>query len=200
MLSKKVSAILATIFLIVCLSSICSAQTVFTAYKQHDEVTTRNNYVEYRYDDDNEKICFEIDHNAYLHLYNKKSRADYLSFIPYMDNQYNTKFEIREVHTEGPDMTFYEIVAKKYDHNVGYWLIGKSNGRWTSFISYESFMSMGYNPKVTHDLYSSIENGNLVLRTTTEDGRTDFAIQAFWDPSAQWFGMINVTEMYKKMY
>lgn len=197
MFNKKISTILATILLIGCLSSICAAQTVFTAYKQHDEVTTRNNYVEYRYDDDNEKICFEIDKKAYLRLYNKKSRTDYLSFIPYMDNQYNTKFEIREVHTENPDMTFYEIIAKKYDLNVGYWLIGKNNGKWTSYISYESFINMGYNPKVDHVLYSSIENGNLVLRTTTEDGRTDFAIQAFWDPSAQWFGVTNVTKMYK---
>jgi len=49
MFNKKISTILATILLIGCLSSICAAQTVFTAYKQHDEVTTRNNYVEYLY-------------------------------------------------------------------------------------------------------------------------------------------------------
>lgn len=180
-----------------CLSSICFAQTVFKSYSKHDTLSADKPSINYTYDDDGEKVTFQIDNQGYLHLYSKKSKEDYLSFIPYLGNQIGTIYQVREVHTESPKMTFYEIMSLNDKQNTGYWLIGKIDGKWSTYISYDSFVNMGLKTNVNHDIDSEIIDGSLYLIASNSDGKTDCAVVPFWDSKAKWFGLQSVTELFK---
>ena len=176
-------------------NSISYASTSFISYGKPVSIGYNKKEIGFNYDDDDEDLKLSIDSQHILRLYNKKKDVDFLSFIPQTGNGIGVEYSVREVHTKNPKMTFYEIIANRGAHgqNCGYWLIGKSNGKWVTFVSCESLVGMGYNTNEWHQISSNINAvDNLVLKSTHKSGNiniTDLRVKLFWDENAKWFGL-----------
>lgn len=204
---KKILSSLIFMCLMVLCSTVAfaSGNTSFVSYGDATFIYMDTKSVSYNYDDDGEDIKFVADSKNILRLYNKKGTNDYLSFIPTDGNGGSgVGYAVREVHTKNPNMTFYEINANRGAHamNCGYWLIGKVNGKWVTFVSLQSLASIGHTVNDWHTLDSDIDsNGRLILTSKHEympPGATygyqkvrvtDMVAQIFWDDNAKWFGL-----------
>ena len=171
--------------------------TQFVSYGDFTTIKQDSKPKKFNYDADGEDVKFATDSMGNLRLYNKKGDVDYLSFIP-KSNTDNVYYEIREVHTESPEMTFYEIVASREgtlndgtkNENTGYWMIGKNKGNWVTYISTASLATMGYKENEPHHISSKIgEDGCLYIYSVKKHGYYDFTVSAFWDKKANWFGL-----------
>lgn len=189
-MTKKICALLTALLVLGCLSAICFAgPATFDSAGKYKEVLL-DKKANFTVKQDDEKIVFRADNSGYLHLDGKKSGEDYLSFIPNDKNNVADKYMIRELKATYPKMALYEIAAVVGDNNVGYWIVGKMKGQWKCFISYEDLYNMGMSAGAAHKLSSTIENGRLVLRTTS-DGNPDAAVELVWNDSEKSFELNN---------
>ena len=123
------------------------------------------------FDFKNEKYLLEKDSNNILHLKSANGTTDYLSFIPYdkdtfYEGKYDVEYSVNKIYTSNPNLQFLEIISfyRDYDDNVGYWLIGKYNNKWVTYISYDSLKSMGLSD--VKDITSTVNrnlNGKMIL-------------------------------------
>ena len=155
---------------------------------------------------DGEKILFTSMRDGTLRLTSADGRNDYLSFIPYDGRMGGVGYAIRPIYSMFPSMTFIEIIADVGAHakNCGYWLIGKRNGQWVTYISIDSLAQMGYTPGEWHQIYTNANKdatGRFILTSRHEymppgaqygyqrKFATDLTLQIFWDQDAHWFGL-----------
>lgn len=105
-------------------------------------------------DYDGEKIRFTSMRDGTLRLTSANLEHDYLSFIPYDGKMGGVGYAVRPIYTIFPGMTFIEIIADVGAHakNCGYWLIGKRDGQWVTYISIDSLVQMGYTPNEWHQI------------------------------------------------
>lgn len=153
-----------------------------------------------------EKILFTSMRDGTLRLTSADGRQDYLYFIPYDGKMGGVGYAIRPIYTIFPSMTFIEIIADVGAHakNCGYWLIGKHNGQWVTYISIDSLAQMGYTPGEWHQIHTAANKdatGRFILTSQHEymppgaqyEAQRKFAVdlklQIFWDQDAQWFGL-----------
>lgn len=198
------SRIFITIMFLLVANTVFAASTTFVSYGEPTYIYLDTKEASFNYDDDGEDIRFFTDNRNNLRLFNKKGTNDYLSFIPYGGINEGVSYTVREVHTKSPSMTFYEIIADRgaKGMNCGYWLIGKCNDKWVTFVSLNSLASMGYTLNEWHHISSNIDNnGRLILTSTHKymppgaeyeyQKKTvkDLVVQLFWDSSANWFGL-----------
>lgn len=117
-----------------------------------------NSYNHVTFDFENEKYRFESDSQGILHLKSTDGKTDYFSFIPSFvsdDVFSSTSYYVKKIYTSNPDLQFLEIMAiqdtnfiwtqnTKLICTVGYWLIGKHNNNWVTYVSYDALKSMGF--------------------------------------------------------
>lgn len=102
------------------------------------------------FDFENEKYRFESDSQGILHLKSTDGKTDYFSFIPSFvsdDVFSSTSYYVKKIYTSNPDLQFLEIMAiqdTNFIWTVGYWLIGKYNNKWVTYVSYDALKSMGF--------------------------------------------------------
>lgn len=131
------------------------------------------------FDFKNEKYLLEKDSNNILHLKSANGTTDYLSFIPYdkdtfYEGTYDVEYSVNKIYTSNPNLQFLEIISfysdyddsGHYEHikDVGYWLIGKYNNKWVTYVSYDSLKSMGLSD--VKDITSTVNrnrNGKMIL-------------------------------------
>lgn len=155
---------------------------------------------------DGEEILFTSMRDGTLRLTSADGRNDYLSFIPYDGKMGGVGYSIRPIYTIFPSMIFIEIIADVGAHakNCGYWLIGKRNGQWVTYISIDSLAQMGYTPGKWHQIHTAANQdatGRFILTSQHEymppgaqygyqrRMATDLTLQIFWDQDAHWFGL-----------
>lgn len=117
-----------------------------------------NSYNHVTFDFENEKYRFESDSQGILHLKSTDGKTDYFSFIPSFvsdDVFSSTSYYVKKIYTSNPDLQFLEIMAiqdtnfiwtqnTKLICTVVYWLIGKHNNNWVTYVSYDALKSMGF--------------------------------------------------------
>lgn len=117
-----------------------------------------DSYNHVTFDFENEKYRFESDSQCILHLKSTDGKTDYFSFIPSFvsdDVFSSTSYYVKKIYTSNPDLQFLEIMAiqdtnfiwtqnTKLICTVGYWLIGKHNNNWVTYVSYDALKSMGF--------------------------------------------------------
>lgn len=132
-------------------------------YKSTDQIGSLcapwiNSYNHVTFDFENEKYRFESDSQGILHLKSTDGKTDYFSFIPSFvsdDVFSSTSYYVKKIYTSNPDLQFLEIMAiqdtnfiwtqnTKLICTVGYWLIGKHNNNWVTYVSYDALKSMGF--------------------------------------------------------
>ena len=141
-----------------------------------------------------------------MKLTSMDGRQDYLSFTSYDGNNSGIGYSIRKVYTIFPNMEFFEIIATAGAHaqNCGYWIIGKRDGKWVTFVSLDNLAEMGYTPHEWHRIDTKINSdakGRFILISSHQymppgaqygyqmKSAVDLRLQLFWDQKAQWFGM-----------
>ena len=136
----------------------------------------------------------------------RNGTRDYLSFTAYDGDNAGIGYKIRKIYTTFPSMQFFEIIADVGAHakNCGYWIIGKKDGQWVTYVSIDSLTAMGYTPGEWHQISTALNNdatGRFILTSRHEymppgaqygyqrKFAVDLQLQLFWDQNAQWFGI-----------
>ena len=155
---------------------------------------------------DNEAIKFILQRDGVLRLMSRNGTRDYLSFTAYDGDNAGIGYKIRKIYTTFPSMQFFEIIADVGAHakNCGYWIIGKKDGQWVTYVSIDSLAAMGYTPGEWHQISTALNNdatGRFILTSRHEymppgaqygyqrKFAIDLQLQLFWDQNAQWFGI-----------
>ena len=155
---------------------------------------------------DNEAIKFILQRDGVLRLMSRNGTRDYLSFTAYDGDNAGIGYKIRKIYTTFPSMQFFEIIADVGDQakNCGYWIIGKKDGQWVTYVSIDSLAAMGYTPGEWHQISTALNNdatGRFILTSRHEymppgaqygyqrKFAVDLQLQLFWDQNAQWFGI-----------
>ena len=147
-------------------------------------MTTRELDIRY----DNEEAKFILRADGVLQLTSQDGQAAYLALASTEKDPYAASYTIRKFGITNPAKAFYEIhaTAGAHEQTCGYWIVGKHNGQWVTYISLESLVPMGYDFNGYHQLHSRINennSGRLIL------GDAIIQFEFFWDDAAQWFGV-----------
>ena len=137
---------------------------------------------------DNEEAKFILRDDGVLQLTSQDGQAAYLALASTEKDPYAASYTIRKFGITNSEKAFYEIhaTAGAHEQTCGYWIVGKHNGQWVTYISLESLVPMGYDLNGYHQLHSRINennSGRLLL------GDAIIQFEFFWDDAAQWFGV-----------
>lgn len=137
---------------------------------------------------DNEEAKFILRADGVLQLTSQDGKAAYLALASTEKDPYAASYTIRKFGITNSEKAFYEIHATTgaHEQTCGYWIIGKHEGQWVTYISLESLVPMGYDLNGYHQLHSRINennSGRLLL------GDAIIQFEFFWDDAAQWFGV-----------
>lgn len=149
------------------------------------------------FDFKNEKYLLEKDSNNILHLKSANGTTDYLSFIPYdkdtfYEGKYDVEYSVNKIYTSNPNLQFLEIIYSDYDDSgdyehikdVGYWLIGKYNNKWVTYVSYDSLKSMGLSDvKYITSTVNRNRNGKMILNID-EYNLDHIQFELYWSTKA----------------
>lgn len=207
---QKIFSYLSVFILCLAFFLINSAQVPAAEFSTSDDgnflyMDTRQLNVHY----DNEPLKFVLQQDGTLRLMSRDGKHDYMSFINYVGAKGGVGYKIRTIRTTDPDMTFFEINANVGAHamNCGYWLIGKHDGQWVTYVSLDSLATMGYIIGEWHQIRTKIDEdgtGRFILISSHEylppgaqyqyqrKHAVDLQLELFWDENAQWFGMRNL--------
>lgn len=207
---QKIFSYLSVFILCLAFFLINSAQVPAAEFSTSDDgnflyMDTRQLNVRY----DNEPLKFVLQQDGTLRLMSRDGKHDYMSFINYVGAKGGVGYKIRTIRTTDPDMTFFEINANVGAHamNCGYWLIGKHDGQWVTYVSLDSLATMGYIIGEWHQIRTKIDEdgtGRFILISSHEylppgaqyqyqrKHAVDLQLELFWDENAQWFGMRNL--------
>lgn len=158
---------------------------------------------------DGEGLQFYVQKDGMLKLMSLDGSSDYLSFRSYDGDSSNLDYCVKAVSSDFPPKTFFEITAAKGAHgqNFGFWLIGKKDGRWVTYVSIDSLTAMGYTPGEWHLITTDINKdgtGRYILSSIHKylppgarysyeaKTVTDLKVQLFWDKNAGWFGLRSI--------
>lgn len=145
------------------------------------------------FDFENEKYLLERDCQDILHLKSADGTTDYLSFVPSFipgDDEFfptfSTSYYVKKIYTSNPNLQFLEIVmlADPNGQTEGYWLIGKHNNNWITYVSYDSLKSIGLSDltQVTSEVNPN-RNGKMIL-DINEDYPDHVQIELYWNDTA----------------
>ena len=204
---QNIFAYLSVFFFCLAFFLIDSAQaqaTEFTTPEKGTFLYLDTRQLDVRYD--NEPLKFVLQNDGTLRLMSMDGDKDYMSFINYFGIKGGAGYKVRTIRTSDPDMTFFEINADAGAHamNCGYWLIGKHDGQWVTYISLDDLANMGFTLGKWHQIKTKINEdgtGRFILISQHEymppgaqygyqrRMATDLQLELFWDQDAQWFGM-----------
>ena len=141
-------------------------------------------------DQDGQKVKFVSDGRV-MRLMSADGTQDFLSFNSFDGHYDGVAFNVRAIETLDPGMRLFEIMATRGagEKSCGYWLIGKRNGLWITYVSWNSLSNIGFRVDRWHKLTSSVVDQQLIVTSRDAYGKTDFQTQVFWDSASQWFGL-----------
>lgn len=144
-----------------------------------------------------------------LKLLSADGQKEYLSFNSYFGDNMGIAYSVRKIVSPHPNMEFVEIAASQGTraYNSGYWIVGKRDGQWVTYVSIDSLKTMGYSTDKPHKLRTIINNdgtGRFILETSYRymppgatygsEARTvvDLRLELTWDEGARWFAMRSI--------
>lgn len=139
-------------------------------------------------DQDGARIKF-VAEKSVLRLMSEDGTVDIMSFTSFDGRYYDVDYSVRAIETADPAKRLFEITATRGEKNCGYWLIGKHDGVWTTYVSWNSLANIGFYTNQWHRLVSTVEGAQLVLTSYDRYGHVDFKTQIFWDDESGWFGL-----------
>lgn len=154
--------------------------------------------------DEEEGVQFFLADDGTLQLMNKNTKDVYKTFVPAENGMVG--YRVRDVFTANPENIFFEINATigAHEQNCGYWLIGKENGQWVTYVTLEDLAKNGYAIDQWRQIVTKINtdgSGRFILLSQYEymppeatfgmQRRycTDLQLELLWDDAAQGFVM-----------
>lgn len=154
--------------------------------------------------DDEDGVQFFLADDGTLQLMNKNTQDVYKTFVPL--EQGMVGYRVRDVFTANPENIFFEINATigAHEQNCGYWLIGKENGQWLTYVTLEDLAKNGYAIDQWRQIVTKINtdgSGRFILLSQYEymppeatfgmqrKYCTDLQLELLWDDAAQGFVM-----------
>ena len=138
--------------------------------------------------DEEEGVQFFLADDGTLQLMNKNTQDVYKTFVPL--EQGMVGYRVRDVFTANPENIFFEINATIGAHaqNCGYWLIGKENGQWLTYVTLEDLAKNGYAIdqwrqiviRMAADVLFCSANMNICLRKLPSACREDISLICGW--------------------
>lgn len=202
-MKKQIICIFSIVCLLVSYAGIVSAAgTVFMTRVDKTFLYMDKKVVSYNYD--GETISFRLQPGGKLILTNASGSQTFLRFSAYDGSEGGVGYSIRPIYSVNPSNTFYEINADAGAHaqNVGYWVIGKKDGKWVNYVTIDSLAAVGYTAHEWHRIGTEINsNGEFLVTSSHEYMPTgaqygyqrqmavDARFQLFWDNNAEWFGI-----------
>ena len=139
-----------------------------------------------------------------LQLMNKNTKDVYKTFVP--SEQGMVGYRVRDVFMANPEKIFWEINATigAHEQNCGYWLIGKENGQWVTYVTLEYLAKNGYAINKWRQIVTKINtdgSGRFILLSQYEymppeatfgmqrKYCTDLQLELLWDDAVQGFVM-----------
>ena len=175
-----------------CLNPSNAQDVLFYKSTVHGRLGWISGYNPVAFDFENKKYRFESDSQDILHLKSADGKTDYLSFIPYKENNIDALFYlVKKIYTSNPNLQFLEIIASvgAQGKTAGYWLIGRYNNKWVTFVSYDSLQSMGLPDwaRITSEVNPD-RSGKMILNVN-EDYPDYMQIELYWSNKSNWIGM-----------
>lgn len=144
------------------------------------------------FDFENQKYLMERDSQNRLHLKSADRKTNYLSFIPYEKDVEYEDYDVKKIYTSNPNLQFLEIIASVGAHGktAGYWLIGRYNNKWVTFVSYDSLQSMGLPDwaRITSEVNPD-RSGKMILNVDEDYPDYMQKIELYWSNKSNWIGM-----------
>lgn len=116
------------------------------------------------------KVGFKPSGNRHIIVYDTNSGTQLLDLYgPDTTNTdtYNAPIDkyVREIEVEGSDRRFYEVkmAAGAHQKLEGYWIIGKKNGEWISYISLDNLEPFGFDKTKYHNLTAEMNAENKIV-------------------------------------
>lgn len=154
--------------------------------------------------DEEDGVQFFRADDGTLQLMNKNTKDVYKTFVP--SEQGMVGYRVRDVFMANPEKIFWEINATigAHEQNCGYWLIGKENGQWVTYVTLEYLAKNGYAINKWRQIVTKINtdgSGRFILLSQYEymlpeatfgmqrKYCTDLQLELLWDDAAQGFAM-----------
>lgn len=154
--------------------------------------------------DEEDGVQFFRADDGTLQLMNKNTKDVYKTFVP--SEQGMVAYRVRDVFMANPEKIFWEINATigAHEQNCGYWLIGKENGQWVTYVTLEYLAKNGYAINKWRQIVTKINtdgSGRFILLSQYEymppeatfgmqrKYCTDLQLELLWDDAAQGFVM-----------
>lgn len=154
--------------------------------------------------DEEDGVQFFRADDGTLQLMNKNTKDVYKIFVP--SEQGMVGYRVRDVFMANPEKIFWEINATigAHEQNCGYWLIGKENGQWVTYVTLEYLAKNGYAINKWRQIVTKINtdgSGRFILLSQYEymppeatfgmqrKYCTDLQLELLWDDAAQGFVM-----------
>ncbi len=165
-----------------CLNPSNAQDVLFYKSTVHGRLGWISVYDPVAFDFENKKYRFESDSQDILHLKSADGKTDYLSFIPYKENNIDARlYFVKKIYTSNPNLQFLEISVREAFETVGYWLIGKYNNNWVIYISANSLKTMGLSDGgFIHSEVNPNLNGKMILDINAYDP-DPIRIELYWD-------------------
>ncbi len=117
-------------------------------------------------------VSFRSGGNRHVIVYDTNSGAQLLDLYgPETTDMYKDSGDsfanksVREIEVQGSDKRFYEVMMASGAHGKieGYWIIGKKNGEWISYISLDNLQPFGFDKTQYHNLTAQMNAENKIV-------------------------------------
>lgn len=116
-------------------------------------------------------VCFSIgtDSNK-LFIGDGESRLNFMSLQPFEDA--SVAYDVKEIPVAEPNSGLFAISATAGAHaqNLGYWLLGVTNGQWKILVDYNKLAQNGFKPNEWNRVYGEFDGkyNKFAITSTTE--------------------------------
>lgn len=99
-----------------------------------------------------------------------ESRKTFMTLKPFENT--NVSYDVKELPVREPNSGLFAISATAGAHaqNLGYWLVGVTNGHWRILVDYDKLSDVGFNPYEWNRVYGEYDgyHEGFAITATTE--------------------------------
>lgn len=170
MFDKKLFASVLSAIAITCSCGICAADSYTVMQGEPKAVFFYMDKTEHTFYKPNAyHVSFSIVKGSNkLFVADAESKYNLLALSPYEDAY--VSYDIKEYPVSEPNSGLFAISATAGAHaqNLGFWLVGITNGQCKVLVDYKTLAKSGFKPEEWNRLYNEYNDGALKILSTTE--------------------------------
>lgn len=203
---KNIASISGALILSTCLAQSTGFASEFTAAEKPVYMVTKGTH---HFDNNGVSISFTRSQNGMLYLFDENGEQVLVCQGNQAASDQDAVYEITRLDMQNPNRTFFIFNSTIGIHpmNTGFWIIGKDNGTWKTFMTRESLSSAGYDRSLPQRLSIEAPGGEAIYLTSKHEGMPDpgqnmtqaklttvFRAGIRWDDSAHKFNVYSLSQ------